>query len=759
MTPDAPRKPPHATSASQHALLAACRDHALERLQGVLDAALKNAADELLDIATRITSPDTRKQYLHAVDQARTQGAKFREGVAEGYRKRVSALSGEGARPDATASEVNASSLTLVQTAVLENEIAVGNLTTRLKDKGGEELSQFTRRVSTIVGDPELLDVDNPIGPSPLACGVFGGLGALGVAEPTMRPLGNLIADGLATEVGSLFHDLNELLAGRGVASGGKARIVKSKDTGVPSQRDQRGAQPPPLPTGDVFGQLQMLLAQQRGMPAAQPGPGVAVGPGTMPGASGQPVGQPGAPAGGAATMATPATVDWLTSVQRGGAAATEFAVPAGGESMNVLHALRQSEVGQRLDAADGTTCDLVAMMFDHVFSDPRIPEAIKPVIAQLQVPTLKAAMLDRNFFSDEAHPARRMLDRLGSAAIGWRGTADASDPLYGAVERVVKNAVEGFGNDLSELEALTGEAEQIASLEAARADAVAQRSIDVVTRRERLEHAQETARETVQQRLHEAPVPKQVRGLTERIYQAVLTSAHESGGAESADWVKALETLDNLLWSVKPKSGAEERARLVKTLPGLIKALDEGMQIAGFDDDERKEALNTLAPLHADAVRGSASKAAAPATEIHASSESDPLAQAEDVEPEGPPALRSETLTGEDVVVDTVAIAPRRGRKARGFEAGLARLEKGTWVEFKQPDGSTLRARLSWVSPLKGMHVFVNPNSSRSLALDPHALDDIIARGDAQVLSTAPVVAEAMGYVMADLQQAGAAH
>ena len=746
MTPDGSSTPPRTGSPSQYALLAACRDHALERIQEIFGDALKGAADDLLEIATRTADPEVRKQYLHAVDQARAQGAGFRSGVAEAYRKRVAVLSGDRTGQAAASSSFDAGSLTLVQTGVLENEIAVGNLTMRLKDKGGEELSQFTRRVSTIVGDPELLDADNPVGPSPLACGVYGGLAALGLHEQAVKPLGNLVASRLGDEISGLYHDLNQLLAGRGVASAGKARILKSKDTGGKSRRD--AVQPPPLPTGDVFGQLQMLLSQQRGMPAGQPSPGTAVGPAMVSAAP-----QAGAPGEGGAPMATAASVDWLTQVQRGGEAAAGLAVPAGGESLNVLHALRQSEVGQRLDAADATTCQLVAMMFDHVFSDPRIPEPIKPVIAQLQVPTLKAAMLDRNFFSDEAHPARRMLDRIGSAAIGWQGAPDASDPLYGAVERVVKSAVDGFSSDLSELEALSAEVEQIASFEAARADAVAQRSIDVVMRRERIEEAQETARDAVQQRLREAVVPKPVRELTERIYRAVLTSAHENGGAESAAWTTALETLDNLLWSVKPKSGAEERARLVKTLPGLLKALDDGMQIAGFDDDERKEALNTLAPLHAEAVRASASKAAA---ESPAPTEPEPPEEEVSAEPEGPPELRSETLTGEDVVVETVAVAPRPGRKAHALGAAHARLEQGTWVAFRQPDGSILRARLSWVSPLKGMHVFVNPDSSRSLALDPDALDETLARGDAEVLSAAPVVTEAMSYVMADLQEAG---
>jgi len=753
MTPNGPSTPPPTGSPPRHALLVTCRDHALERLQEILAEALKGAADDLLDIATRTADPEIRKEYLHAVDQARAQGAGFRNGVADAYRKRVATLSGDSIREPTTAS-YDAGSLTLVQTGVLENEIAIGNLTMRLKDKGGEELSQFTRRVSTIVGDPELLDADNPVGPSPLACGVYGGLTALGLHEHAVKPLGNLVANRLGDEIGPLYHDLNELLAGRGIAGAGRARIVKSKDTGAKSKRDP--AQPaPPLPTGDVFGQLAMLLAQQQGGHAGPSGQGMAISQGMMPGAAG---GTDPA-AGGGAPMATAATVDWLTQVQRGAETAAGVAVPASTDSLNVLHSLRQSDVGQRFDAADATTLQLVAMMFDHVFSDPRIPEPLKPVIAQLQVPTLKAAMLDRDFFSDEAHPARRMLDRIGSAAIGWQGTPDASDPLYGAVERVVKNAVDGFGSDLSELEAVTAEADEIASFEAARTDAVAQRSIDVVTRRERIEEAQETARETVQQRLRDVVVPKPVRDLTERIYRAVLASAHENGGAESANWTAALETLDNLLWSVKPKSGAEERARLVKTLPGLINALDEGMKIAGFDDDERKEALNAFAPLHAEAVRGTHAHAASAAVESAAPSERETSEDAEGTEPEGAPELVSETLTGEDVVVDAIAFAPRPGARAHRPGTALARLEKGTWVEFKQPDGSTLRARLSWVSPLKGMHVFVNPDSSRSLAFDPDALDEILARGDAEVLSAAPVVAEAMSYVMADLHEAHTTH
>ena len=130
MTPNGPSTPPPTGSPTRHALLVTCRDHALERLQEILVEALKGAADDLLDIATRTADPEVRKEYLHAVDQARALGAGFRNGVAEAYKKRVATLSGNRIAEPAAAS-YDAGSLTLVQTGVLENEIAIGNLSLR----------------------------------------------------------------------------------------------------------------------------------------------------------------------------------------------------------------------------------------------------------------------------------------------------------------------------------------------------------------------------------------------------------------------------------------------------------------------------------------------------------------------------------------------------------------------------------------------------------------------------------------------------
>ena len=84
----------------------------------------------------------------------------------------------------------------------------------------------------------------------------------------------------------------------------------------------------------------------------------------------------------------------------------------------NVLRSLQQSPVMQKASPLDAVLVDAVAMLFDVVFEEAAIPDRLKAQIARLQIPVLKAAMLDRNFFSQENHPVRRMLDAIGTLAI-----------------------------------------------------------------------------------------------------------------------------------------------------------------------------------------------------------------------------------------------------------------------------------------------------------------------------------------------------
>ena len=71
----------------------------------------------------------------------------------------------------------------------------------------------------------------------------------------------------------------------------------------------------------------------------------------------------------------------------------------------NVLRDLQESPLGSRATQIESMTIEMVAMLFDFVFETRDLPDGIKALLARLQMPVLKAAMLDGAFFAKKQHP------------------------------------------------------------------------------------------------------------------------------------------------------------------------------------------------------------------------------------------------------------------------------------------------------------------------------------------------------------------
>src|SRR6185369_5184698 len=106
----------------------------------------------------------------------------------------------------------------------------------------------------------------------------------------------------------------------------------------------------------------------------------------------------------GAPIMATPALGEGLARLQAGetgfdlgGGAFVQFSgIPQGAH--NVLRDLQDSPLGKKANQLESMTIELVAMLFDFIFETKDLPDGIKALLARLQIPVLKAAMLDGAF-------------------------------------------------------------------------------------------------------------------------------------------------------------------------------------------------------------------------------------------------------------------------------------------------------------------------------------------------------------------------
>ncbi|MER8281059.1 DUF1631 family protein, partial [Acinetobacter baumannii] len=80
-----------------------------------------------------------------------------------------------------------------------------------------------------------------------------------------------------------------------------------------------------------------------------------------------------------------------------------------------------------------------VALMFQSILSEDRLPPSIRVWFARLQVPVLRVALAEPQFFSDLNHPARKLIDRMGSCVMGFDASSINGNALETEIRRVVQ--------------------------------------------------------------------------------------------------------------------------------------------------------------------------------------------------------------------------------------------------------------------------------------------------------------------------------
>lgn len=743
-----------------------CRELAVTRLSTTMRAIIGKVEQDLFELAYNSTDRETRNQYFEARDDSRAKLPAFCAKLESEFVNQFNAKARrDGARRAAApAPSADLMELSLVEDGVLEDNIALGNLVAKLRDVNKDALYALTRRMAVVLQNPQLEDIDNPLGPETIGAAIKAALGEFKLGRRSKPTVVKLVEQYLIDEVETLYHDLNDLLIQRNVLPQirlGARRTQASPDASRPGAKDARS---PDLPAGDPKDWFALL---QRLVGAAGAGAGAA----GAAGAAGMQW-----PTAAQAPQISAAALQGLTQLQRGsvealgrGAAGFDPALLVSGRG-NVLHDIKGTGLTEGFGQVDAMTIDIVAMLFDYVFDDKRIPDAIKALIGRLQIPILKVAILDKKFFSSKTHPARRLLDALAASAIGWNGAADETDPLYGKIESMVQRVVAGFDSDVTLFDGMVAELEEFLAEEEQRLHSFSEQSAKVVHERERLEIARVVARDEVQRRIDTREMPEPVRAFLRETWEKALVVSYAAHGEGSERWALTLGTMDDLIWSVTPKETGEERKKLVSLLPELLKRLHAGMDLIALPPQSRNRFFAELVRCHAQAVKSGLATASAPVT-------SPPMLEVVGAEPEAAeapaepqdvwdadasnadaPKLVATRLNQGDVLIEEIKIEGTDRHEdedpRRKWDNVVGSLVRGMWVQFLQQDGQTIRAKLTWISPLKGIYLFSNPNGARALAFEPKALAEAFRRGRAEVISDSPLVESAMNNMVSSLGQ-----
>jgi hypothetical protein len=382
------------------------------------------------------------------------------------------------------------------------------------------------------------------------------------------------------------------------------------------------------------------------------------------------------------------------------------------------------------LSRADESTIDLLSAIFDTVFRDQNISPEIRDLIRFLQIPVLKAALMDKDFFFQDSHPARRLIDLL--SRLGWEQRKSPEDPLFQAMQRSVDRVGRDYDQELSVFTEAVNELEaSIQAEESAAATAIAA-PIAAALKQEKMAEATKSARQAVALRIGTGEVIAVVEAFLEQRWVSVLTIAYSVEDEKPGAVNNATRTMDDLIWSVKPKITAEERKQLIAKLPGLLSTLNKWLDIIKWQDSDRLQFFAELAECHASIVRAPLDMSPERQVEIAMQVAQQAAERRLELQAKAPPPPPEAAPEDDDAVIEV---------------DGLAR---GMWLEFDQEDGSTRKVKLAWISPLRTLYIFSTSARQEAFSMSGEALAQKFRDNLVQVHRPDAVVAVALSQALA---------
>jgi hypothetical protein len=609
------------------------------------------------------------------------------------------------------AAGLTASKIRLVDDADLEFSIRLGDLARRLLDDCGVSLAKLHPRFAALLDRPDLEPTDNPIGPEAVRSGLTEMFGLMDwpgdQADKWLAEVGQRLVEDLPL----LYAEISELLIRRQVPA--LRSSLHRAGEGVRGGAGGTRADP--------------LMALQQAIGGA---PAFALGGPGATGVAGRGVG--GAEGGASGSMGQPGTVDPAALMMS--AAMIEQLLARLGEQQrqqnldlfagevpppaaDELRKLRSGEAGGLLRAKDVASLDVLAALFDVLFDDPLLPDAVKAALARLQIPLLKVVILDETFFSDRSHPARQFLEAVALAAQGLDTRADAEHPGCREIRRAAVAVQAGFDRDPEIFGRYGAELETYAARRDHDLQLAAQDYLSLAQRLEQNDLACLLARRFIQGRLT-AETPPVVAEFLGTDWQRVMERAWIDGGEAGAAWQSARQVVDELLWSVTAKADAEERKRLAAVVPGLLRRLREGLDRVGVSPQTRAPFFDACFALQTAVLRGRAPDVAVAA----------PVARAAPTAPVPSVSLRTVVELNGKVLKSLRGNEPEDGPVGRL----VAALHVGDWFRFEAGDGSLLAGRLAWVSPLLGQLLLLNPDWTWAISISPPVMERQLAGGQA---------------------------
>jgi len=241
-------------------------------------------------------------------------------------------------------------------------------------------------------------------------------------------------------------------------------------------------------------------------------------------------------------------------------------------------------------------TIEIVALLFQSILTEERIPASVRVWFARLQMPVLRVAVSEPDFFATTDHPARRLIDRMGACVMGFDSASrGVDDALEREVKRVVQ-VVEAYPDTGRRVfQTVLTEFEKFLEHYFRHENEASKKGVSLAQQVEQRETLAIQFTIELRKMLNEVPVQEGVRQYLFQTWADVLATTAVRFGAASEQTRTMKRAAADLIWSASAKVTRDERAEVIRRLPPLLKSLRVGMAAAGLDTGRQDEQIRNL--------------------------------------------------------------------------------------------------------------------------------------------------------------------
>ncbi|MDD5034897.1 MAG: DUF1631 domain-containing protein [Methylococcaceae bacterium] len=667
-----------------------------------------------------------------------------------------------GSYPDFRAAEVvtreDEEGFSLIDEAVLEEMLAVKGMVEKGNVMYQAQLFPLNLRFCRLSGKENKVG-DLPVSPDVL-CRQFSMI--LGPMEIDLKVklLSYKIFDRqILSRFGNVYQNLNSHLSTRGVLPTISYKIIKQDSREYPDVAGNLAQ----LSGSEAVAELSIYLETFRAMQSLVDSWRQQLG---MPSLSSAP---------GESMAGIEEVVDAIDKLQHRADQDAPNGQPVSTESLKQSLLLQLGKVHGRYSARtigrpEEDTIDMVGIIFDYILEDKDLSPSIQCLIARLQIPIIKVAILDKTFFAKKNHISRVLLNDLAQAGVGLStAEVNADNPIIRKIEEIVMRIINEFDQDIALFDELQKDFSAFMEKESRCSKIAENRTLQTTQSKEKVWLAKKAVALEITLRLQNVDAPVSFRTFIYNDWKDVLFLAYLRRDKNDEEWEHALANLDRLVWSITPPANAQERTNLIREIPVIVKAVKEGLDSISLDIHQIRSILKDLEICHMNVLR--------PGASLKHSENSSQVQDVEVVSPTRDVPIKDAELAKamqeiesylpdisnidmEEVIMGNEIAKEETSNWLMDFvqdehTENCNRLKVGDWIEYLNEASQLCRAKLSWKSPATSLCVFVNRYGIKVLEL---RLNDLVLRmrqGRANIVAGAniPLMDRAVFFLTQSLQ------